>query len=389
MWMRAIVAVLALVAVHRADAHLRSESTSAWRIGQDAAEAVVAISAAVARPLLLPGEPPERLAAIVARHVAGHLELYRGDRRCVAATPTPLESEPGFVRVTLRFHCPGGGEYAIESRLLVEVTGRHLHVASVRFADGHLVERLLDGPSRQAIDPASPRSIGAWLRAGVLHIATGADHLAFLVALLLAAGTRRRIVWAVTGFTAGHALSLGLAACEVVRPPGPLIESLVGFTVALTAARALAVRGELGHGSPRIALALGAAVVAMVVQAPSRLLVGLGAIAVATLASAARADDGRGVAAASGGFGLIHGFAVAGALADEPLPVDRLLPALAAFNLGVEFGQLAFVMALLVLAALCTRLSPAFTATSARRALASALLALGTYWFVTRASGGA
>ena len=49
-------------------------------------------------------------------------------------------------------------------------------------------------------------------------------------------------------------------------------------------------------------------------------------------------------------FGLVHGFGFAGVLADLGLPQGALLLALVAFNLGVEFGQLAIVAAFLPLA---------------------------------------
>jgi hypothetical protein len=50
------------------------------------------------------------------------------------------------------------------------------------------------------------------------------------------------------------------------------------------------------------------------------------------------------------GFGLIHGFGFASVLADLGLPQDALLTALIGFNLGVEAGQLAIVVAFLPVA---------------------------------------
>jgi hypothetical protein len=49
-------------------------------------------------------------------------------------------------------------------------------------------------------------------------------------------------------------------------------------------------------------------------------------------------------------FGLLHGFGFAGALATTGVPAGDVPLALLAFNLGVEAGQLAFVLALLLLA---------------------------------------
>ncbi|MEZ5661281.1 MAG: HupE/UreJ family protein [Burkholderiaceae bacterium] len=47
------------------------------------------------------------------------------------------------------------------------------------------------------------------------------------------------------------------------------------------------------------------------------------------------------------GFGLIHGFGFASVLADLGLPDAALIPTLAAFNLGIEAGQLVIVALLL------------------------------------------
>jgi len=38
-------------------------------------------------------------------------------------------------------------------------------------------------------------------------------------------------------------------------------------------------------------------------------------------------------------FGLIHGFGFAGALQEFGLPANAVVPALAAFNIGVEIGR--------------------------------------------------
>lgn len=49
------------------------------------------------------------------------------------------------------------------------------------------------------------------------------------------------------------------------------------------------------------------------------------------------------------GFGLLHGMGFAGVLAELGLPRGEFLPALAAFNVGVECGQLAVIGAAFLL----------------------------------------
>ena len=59
-----------------------------------------------------------------------------------------------------------------------------------------------------------------------------------------------------------------------------------------------------------------------------------------------------------GAFGLLHGLGFAGALAETGLPRDAVPLALAAFNLGIEIGQLALLAPLAAGLALLDRLRP-------------------------------
>ena len=90
---------------------------------------------------------------------------------------------------------------------------------------------------------------------------------------------------------------------------------------------------------------------------------------------------GRWIAAFA--FGLVHGFGFAGALADLGLPRDSLALSLAAFNVGVEAGQLAIVAAFLPLA-YALRATVAYRVL-ALRAGAAAIAAVAAIWFAERA----
>ncbi len=49
----------------------------------------------------------------------------------------------------------------------------------------------------------------------------------------------------------------------------------------------------------------------------------------------------------AGGFGLLHGMGFAGALAETGLPQDNVPLALLFFNVGIEVGQIAFILVVL------------------------------------------
>jgi HupE/UreJ protein len=88
-------------------------------------------------------------------------------------------------------------------------------------------------------------------------------------------------------------------------------------------------------------------------------------------------------------FGLVHGFGFAGALREMGLPPNAVAPALAAFNIGVEIGQVAIVSivvpALMALDHLIAfgRTKPA-RASALVYALSALITVLGGYWFLSR-----
>jgi hypothetical protein len=173
---------------------------------------------------------------------------------------------------------------------------------------------------------------GQWHGAAGWKLPDGLDHILFVVALMLAGGTLARTLGVVSGFTLGHSITLALSVLHVVRPPAGLIEPLIALTIAFVAARAFA--GRDGHRW-RVAAC----------------------------------------------FGLIHGFGFATALHQLELPTGELVPALLGYNLGVELGQVAIVLAaapLILTLQRHRRLQPIV------RGLAAVICTAGVYWFFQR-----
>ena len=144
-------------------------------------------------------------------------------------------------------------------------------------------------------------ALPAYLVLGVEHILTGADHLAFVLGLLLLIGPSWRVVKAVTAFTVAHSITLALAALGYVHFPSAVIEALVALSIVFVASELIPRPGRpetLTHKYPWL-------------------------IAFT--------------------FGLLHGLAFAGALNDIGLPAKAEPLALFLFNVGVEIGQVAFI----------------------------------------------
>lgn len=148
---------------------------------------------------------------------------------------------------------------------------------------------------------------------GLEHILFGLDHLLFLTCLVIVAGTARRTVVTVTGFTLGHAVTITLASLGFVHINGGAVEVLIALSIVFLAAEILRGRRDtLTFRYPAI---------------------------VATV------------------FGLLHGIGFAGALAEIGLAQTAIALSLFGFNLGVEIGQMVFVCAIFASVALWRRRS--------------------------------
>lgn len=187
---------------------------------------------------------------------------------------------------------------------------------------------------------------GAFVVHGVEHILGGFDHLLFVFGLLLLVRGGWMLVKTVTAFTLAHSITLSLAALGVVHVPGPPVEATIALSILLLAVEI----ARVNRGQPSLT-ARWPWVVAFC-------------------------------------FGLLHGFGFAGALAQIGLPQHELPLALFAFNVGVEFGQLAFVGAVLAARALLSRYAlPDVAVRHAQPAASYVMGTLAAFWFFERVAG--
>lgn len=190
----------------------------------------------------------------------------------------------------------------------------------VRFRDGAAVDRLLrpEAP-RAAVQPETGggMAVPAYLRLGVEHLLFGFDHILFVVGLTFLVRRPLQLVQVVTAFTAAHSITLALSTLGVVTLPQRPVEAVIALSILFLAVEL--ARGDRTTGS------------------------------VAADARDNRSALARSPWAIAFGFGLLHGFGFAGALADIGLPEQARAMALLLFNVGVEIGQLAVVGLLLAL----------------------------------------
>jgi hypothetical protein len=152
------------------------------------------------------------------------------------------------------------------------------------------------GPGRMRI---------AWLyvRLGFTHIVPGGlDHVLFVLGICLLNRRLRPVLWQVSAFTVAHSITLGLGMYGIVPIAPRLVEPLIAASIVYVAIENLLVP-ELTRRRVAIVFA----------------------------------------------FGLLHGLGFAGVLGELGLPPSEFLTALAAFNVGVEAGQLAVLAAAFLL----------------------------------------
>ncbi|WP_405232206.1 HupE/UreJ family protein [Lentisalinibacter salinarum] len=397
------LALLCLLA-GAAAAHTRSESWSEWHTGARSATGIVTVPAREVTRLpevTRDGEPlGQSLGRLFADYLAGRVVVRSAEGPCALIAAEPLTARAGYVRVELRYDCHGPPE-SVRAGVLFDRVQGHTHFARQA---GTLTESLIregdpefrfhSGGDARSDDRAS---FDNYLQLGITHILSGPDHIAFLLALLLAAARWRNVVIAVTGFTIGHSVTLSLAVTGLVQASPPRVEAFIGYTIALVAAETVALRdGYWRRLAVAAALVAGVAGIAAwaLADLPLRGLAAYAGLALFSgcyLALAGEVDDRRRRSGFLGAvailFGLIHGLGFAGFLLQTGLPEDAVALPLVAFNIGVELGQLMLVAAVLVAAAVAGRLFRVTRAEPAETLLAAVLCGLGLAWFAGRSLG--
>lgn len=394
------LALAALVLPAEAAAHDWSRSFSTWDLTPDGARVRLSISELDLTRLSL--DVIERPSGIDT-YVTKGLRMFAGDAECVSSAARRLAAAAGTAVYEWSVRCRQGEGREIRSTLLREVAPSHLHFVRLRLADGSLLEKVLSANgsnwrldlrrSENSRDKGvSGDSVASYVRLGLEHVATGWDHVAFLLALLLLATNLGELVGVATAFTAAHSLTLGLAVLGIVRPDAGVVEPLVGFSIALVAAENVWILAGKDSIIP-VAVVLALLMVALLgLQGmggvPATTLLGLALFSgchFALLRQARRSLRLRGLVAFA--FGLVHGCAFAAVLGELELPRARLAPALFGFNAGVEIGQLLVIVAVWPMLQVLGRYSGGRFQRLVVEGGSAGICGLGVFWFLARTFG--
>lgn len=211
----------------------------------------------------------------------------------------------------------------------------HLHLVNLRM-NGRVQEQILDNHNRTAFFTQTSgtrwQTLVRFVWLGIQHIATGYDHLAFLLGLLIATASLRSLIKTITSFTVAHSITLALATFNIVVLPSRFTESMIALSILYVAVENLIRRRSIDRWKVTFL------------------------------------------------FGLVHGFGFSNVLREMQLPRADLALSLFSFNLGVEIGQLVFVV--LLFPAIEDLIRSGWT--KLRPAVSTVIGLLAAFWFIQR-----
>lgn len=217
-------------------------------------------------------------------------------------------------------------------------------LVSIKKNDGIQYSAMIKPSNPSYVIPLVPDRysvIKTYFRLGVEHIILGIDHLLFVLALLLITKGFRRLVKTITAFTIAHSITLSLAALGYVGLPIAPVEAVIALSILFLAV-------ELFHYT----------------NGRKGLTVRFPWVVAFT-------------------FGLLHGFGFASALVELGLPQIDIPWALLFFNVGVELGQIVFVIAALGVLWLLNKIKFNWP-TWLKKAPSYAIGTLASFWLIER-----
>jgi len=354
-----LIAVVLLTISTLANAHGRSTSYITWTLHESIA--TVRVKMALIDQSALSASWSKSKPPLEAKNVLpDKILLFDEAQTCspIAGSFHELTAEHGLIAYEWQARCSAKNRSApsitkLRSDLLFDVLAAH--VALVRFHDVNAdleFDYVLTDSRREVVLPSQTTPTGSYLtmvarfgRAGIEHLLTGWDHLAFLLALVLASRSMRTALICLTGFTLGHSLTLSMAVLGHAAAKTTTVEVLIAISILLVSTENVWLAENRANLRLPIAclsallLLLGASFWLGTVSPMA--LAGMTLFEACYLALLLRSDNPDKLRwLCAGLFGLLHGFGFAGTLRQLDLPAGSRLTPLASFNIGLEIAQI-------------------------------------------------
>ena len=294
-------------------------------------------------------------------YLSQHLKVTSEGKNCSLVDEIKeLNSQEGNLNLSLNFECPSNKEIKIINNALFNLVQSHIHIARIYIDNNLYTEKALFF-NDQSIDLNEEKennsfsnSFYKFFSLGLDHILSGYDHLLFILGLLLLVTNLKRLLLVITGFTIGHSLTLSLSVINIIQVKSSLVEALIGYTIMFVGLEYL-YKENNDHRVSMIfitTLSLLLLIFGNLINPnfPYFLILGilLFSLGYFYLLKNLNSENNL-LSIITIIFGLIHGFGFGGFLLGSKISSENIFSGLLGFNLGVEVGQIIFVLLILLI----------------------------------------
>lgn len=385
-------------------AHYFSESYSNWIISDNKVSATFTILKLEATRVLqidkfqeIGQEKQLSEGEVFLEYFKPRISVLESSKECLLDNaPSLINGKDEYHTIELGYLCESTNSIKIINNVLFDIAQSHVHLSRISINDQILEKALFYNDQTIFINDLKTKkeksfvdSLTNFISTGMNHILTGFDHLIFLMGLIILVNNFKHLLIVITGFTLGHSVTLALVALNIVVPNTLMIEALIGFTILFIAAEYM--MKEEKNFIPIIAILLSiltfAAISSLFLQISMTLISFVALILITIgyfgiLRNLENKSSFRMIITSL--FGVIHGFGFGTFLFNSEFDQTNIISALFGFNLGVEIGQIIFLMIFILLNLSLIKLLKSKNHQYLMQTLMVIVSSLGFYWFIQR-----
>ena len=385
-------------------AHYFSESYSSWVISDNKVSATFTILKLEATRVLqidkfqeIGQEKQLSEGEVFLEYFKPRISVLESSKKFILdKVPSLINGKDEYHTIELSYLCDSTNSIKIINNVLFDIAQSHVHLSRININDQILEKALFYNDQTIFINDLKTNkeksfvdSLTNFISTGMKHILTGFDHLIFLIGLIILVNNFKHLLIVITGFTLGHSVTLALVALNIVVPNTLMIEALIGFTILFIAAEYM--MKEEKNFIPIIAILLSiltfAAISSLFLQISITLISFIALILITIgyfgiLRNLENKGSFRMIITSL--FGVIHGFGFGTFLFNSEFDQTNIISALFGFNLGVEIGQIIFLMIFILLNLSLIKLLKSKNHQYLMQTLMIIVSSLGFYWFIQR-----
>ena len=306
-----------------------------------------------------------------------------------------IASQEGYLNVEIQFHCESEEDIKIINNAMFNLIQGHIHIARVYVDNNLFIEKALffNDQSLEIKENVNEnsfiKSFGSFFNTGMNHILSGYDHLLFILGLLLIVSHFRKLILVITGFTIGHSLTLSLAVFDLIQINSKLVEALIGYTIMFVGLEYFTKKNNNIVSSVIFVILLNLLllIVSLMlgISLPSALILGVVIFSISYLFFINNyKKENKFIVIITIIFGLIHGLGFGGFLLGSGINDENIMSGLLGFNLGVEFGQIAFILFTLLTFKILSLLKLNRIISLTKNTAFVFIISLGLYFYIQR-----